>query len=62
MYQGNMQPDVEPRFKVVFGKKNKNLKKMRKIGDEPRKVFFDELRKKAFPRPLRGYYIFKRMI
>ena len=57
-----MQSDVEPRFKVVFGKKNKNLKKMRRNGDEPRQVFFDELRKNALPRPLRGYYIFKRMI
>ena len=61
MIQSNMQPNVEPRFKVFLWKLNKNLMKMR--GNcEPKEAFFDEPRKRALTRPLRGYYFYKRMI
>ena len=62
MFQINMHPNanVEPRYKVFLWKINKNLMKMRRNG-EPKEAFIEPRTKPLF-RPLRGYYIYKRMI
>ena len=63
MFQINMQPNVnvEPRYKVFLWKINKNLMKMRRNG-EPKEALLVEPRTRPLSRPLRGYYIYKRMI